>query len=117
MSLGSKTVTLSMDSLNKLYFQFFERYVNPHLIKTVAEISQLLRQRSAYDVHRFLEDLLKHHEAGEGNSSVATGGLSASTGSLTLGNGSIYQYALPTAAEPKMHYDHVGYYEKTQEKK
>lgn len=49
-----KAMTLSMESLNKLYFQFFERLVVPNLSKQVNEITQLLRQKTAYEVHRFL---------------------------------------------------------------
>ncbi len=53
----TKTITLSMESLNKLYFQFFERFVTPNLLKNVSEITQLLRNKTAYDVYKYLDEL------------------------------------------------------------
>jgi hypothetical protein len=88
-------MTLSVESLNKLYFQFIETHLQPHLDKALPEVSQLLRCKSAYEVHRFLEDLLMgpsvEHYSSRDNSS-----LNDSLSSLS----SPYQYALPTAAEP-----------------
>lgn len=35
MSSKGTTTTISMEALNKLYFQFFEKYVMPNLTKIV----------------------------------------------------------------------------------
>lgn len=57
MSTG-RIMTLSVESLNKLYFQFIEVVVSPHLNQPLPEVAQLLKQRTAYEVHRYLEDVL-----------------------------------------------------------
>jgi hypothetical protein len=57
MSTG-RIMTLSVESLNKLYFQFIEQFIAPRLDKPLTEVSQLLKLRTAYEVHRYLEDLL-----------------------------------------------------------
>ena len=41
-------MTLSVESLNKLYFQFIEAHLLPRLSKTTPEITKLLQQKSAY---------------------------------------------------------------------
>lgn len=58
----TKTITLSMESLNKLYFQFFDKFVTPNLLKSVNEISQLLRNKTAYDVYKYLDELFSRSE-------------------------------------------------------
>jgi hypothetical protein len=47
-------MTLSVESLNKLYFQFIEQHIVPNLIKNIPEITHLLKQRTAYEAHRYL---------------------------------------------------------------
>jgi hypothetical protein len=63
----TKTITLSMETLNKLYFQFIEKYLIPHLAKTPTELTSLLKNKTAYDVHKYLEDLLKISDNYEGH--------------------------------------------------
>jgi hypothetical protein len=52
--MSNKALTLSMDSLNRLYFQFIEKFVNPNLLKPISELAQLLTRKTAYEVHRYL---------------------------------------------------------------
>lgn len=94
----TKTITLSMESLNRLYFQFLDKFVTPNLAKTVTEIAQLMRNKTAYDVHKYLEELMKPVENNEKSCSPnsITNNLNSSTNSYSNGSGSLYQYALPT---------------------
>ena len=57
MSSG-RIMTLSVETLNKLYFQFIEQFIVTHLVKSLPEVTDLLKKKSAYEVHRYLEDLL-----------------------------------------------------------
>lgn len=41
-------MTLSVESLNKLYFQFIESFIAPNLSKPLPEVTQLLKHRTAY---------------------------------------------------------------------
>lgn len=85
-----------MESLNKLYFQFFERFVTPNLLKNVNEITQLLRNKTAYDVYKYLEELFVKNENNDGyTSNQVINTLNASLPSLTPPP-PLYQYALPT---------------------
>ena len=47
MSAG-RIMTLSVESLNKLYFQFIETNIVPNLLKPLNEITALLKLKSAY---------------------------------------------------------------------
>lgn len=106
-----------MESLNKLYFQFFERFVTPNLLKSVNEITQLLRNRTAYEVYKYLEELFSRNDSLEGytsNQVIST--LNASLSSLTPAPPApaAYQYALPTNGDhPKSaHSEHPRALEK-----
>lgn len=48
-----------MESMHKLYLQFIEKYVVPNVYKNIPELSNLLKQKTAYEAHKFIEDLLK----------------------------------------------------------
>jgi hypothetical protein len=92
MSTG-RIMTLSVESLNKLYFQFIEQFISPRLDKPLPEISQLLKQRTAYEVHRYLEDLLSSQPQST-SEHFSTQTNSSANGSTTPNT--LYQYALPT---------------------
>jgi hypothetical protein len=49
MSTG-RIMTLSVESLNKLYFQFIEQFISPRFDKPLPEISQLLKQRRTFQM-------------------------------------------------------------------
>lgn len=91
-------MTLSVESLNKLYFQFIELHVVPHIPKIIPEITQLLRQRTAYEVHRYLEELIANSNPPENYSNQTNSSVNASTNSFNpnLPASPLYQYALPT---------------------
>ena len=59
MTTKTTTTTISMEALNKLYFQFLERYVMPNLIKIVVEVQNLLQIKNTYEVYRYLEEMTK----------------------------------------------------------
>jgi hypothetical protein len=92
MSTG-RIMTLSVESLNKLYFQFIEQFIAPRLDKPLTEVSQLLKLRTAYEVHRYLEDLLDSQPQ-NANEHFSTQTNSSANGSTTPST--LYQYALPT---------------------
>ena len=44
----TKARTLTIENLNGLYFQFFEKFVSPNLYKSIIQITELLKKPSAY---------------------------------------------------------------------
>ena len=44
----TKARTLTIENLNGLYFQFFEKFVSPNLYKKITQITELLKKPSAY---------------------------------------------------------------------
>jgi hypothetical protein len=78
------------------------------LLKSVTEITQLLRNRTAYDVYKYLEELISRPDSEGYTSNQVISTLNASTNHLPS---SLYQYALPTNGEhPKSaHNDHKSY--------
>lgn len=110
-----------MESLNKLYFQFFERFVTPNLLKSVNEITQLLRNRTAYDVYKYLEELFSKNDNSEGyTSNQVINSLNASVSNhSSLPSPTLYQYALPTHPDhPKSAHtaEHTKNYDKPLDK-
>ncbi len=98
-----RAMTLSMESLNKLYFQFFERFVLPNVSKQVNEIVQLMRQKTAYEVHRYLEEILAapaDNYSTHNNTSLnsSTGNLNNLTSAIPT-NKNTFQFALPSQAD------------------
>ena len=78
------------------------------MLKSVNEINQLLRNRTAYDVYKYLEELISKVEAEPYNISPINGSSTSNAGS------NLYQYALPTSNENKTtNSEHLKGYEKS----
>jgi hypothetical protein len=82
--------------------------VTPNLLKSVTEITQLLRHRTAYEVYKYLDELFARGENHEGYTSNQV--ISTLNASLPA---PAYQYALPTNEHPKSaHSDHLKPFDK-----
>lgn len=77
------------------------------MLKSVSEINQLLRNRTAYDVYKYLEELISKAETEPFN-------LNSSSNTVNAPASNLYQYALPTSNENKItHSEHLKGYDKS----
>ena len=112
-------MTLSVESLNKLYFQFLQLHVAPHLPLPHSEFTQLLTRKTAYEVHRYLEDLMHSPGPSDHFASHSLNGSDSPFASSSSHSPStnVYQYALPTSADGPTYSEHTHAFNKSIDKK